>query len=263
LFVFGAGVAGFMFLANLLLLRESRTDEGHAEAVANPTNVFCGAHSAPRSLAALVLPLLRSRAFVMVCLLSFAATMVRETFNTWSPQYLRDFAGFTVSHAASMSAIFPAVGAVSVLLAGWGSDRLGPNARSLLLCVGLAATAAALLVLMSLRGGAGGLLPVTMIGVVAFCLLGPYSFLPGAFALDFGGKQGGAVASGMVDGTGYLGGVAAGTVMARLSVVFGWGGVFVALAVMSVLAALGACYLYVLNGRRLSAPAALAVAGPG
>ena len=78
-----------------------------------------------------------------------------------------------------------------------------------------------------------------------------------------GGKQGGAVASGMVDGTGYLGGVAAGTVMARLSVVFGWGGVFVALALMSSLAALGACYLYVLNGRRLSAPAALAVAGPG
>jgi len=29
LFVFGASVAGLMFLANLLFLRESRTDEGH------------------------------------------------------------------------------------------------------------------------------------------------------------------------------------------------------------------------------------------
>src|SRR5262249_61780914 len=76
------------------------------------------------------------------------------------------------------------------------------------------------------QGAAGGALPVAMIGVAGFCLLGPYSFLPGAFALDFGGKQAAAAASGMVDGTGYLGGVAAGTLMAWLSGRFGWGGMF-------------------------------------
>jgi sugar phosphate permease len=248
LFLFGASVAGLMFLANLLFLRESRTDEGHPEAVANPRNLFSAAESGPRNFAALVLPLLRSRAFLMVCLLSFAATMVRETFNTWTPEYLRDFLGYSVSHSAGLSAIFPGVGAISVLLGGWASDRLGPNARSLLLVLGLAATAAALLVLTSLRpASAGVVLPVAVIGLVAFCLLGPYSFLPGAFALDFGGKQAGAVASGLVDGTGYLGGVLAGTVMARLAVAFGWGGVFITLAVVSALATLGAGYLYVLN----------------
>jgi len=250
LFVFGAAVAAVMFLANLLLLRESRTDEGHAEAVANPRNVFSGTQSGPRGFPDLVMPLLRSRAFLLVCLLGFATTMVRETFNTWTPVYLRDFVGYSVSHAAGVSAIFPAVGAVSVLLAGWGSDRLGKNCRALLLLFGLAATAAALLILTTLKPSAtGALLPVVMIGVVAFCLLGPYSFLPGAFALDFGGKQAGAAASGMVDGTGYLGGVLAGTMMARLAVAFGWGGVFVTLAVVSALAACGAGYLYVLNAR--------------
>ena len=249
LFLFGAGVAGSMFLANLLFLRESRVDEGHPEALANPGNVFAAAH-APRSLVTLVLPLLRSRAFLMVCLLGFAATMVRETFNTWTPVYLRDFLGYGVSRAAVLSAIFPGVGAISVLLAGWASDRLGHNCRALLLALGLTATAAALLVLTGLRpASAGTVLPVAMIGVVAFCLLGPYAFLPGAFALDFGGKQAGAVASGLVDGTGYLGGVLAGTVMARLAVAFGWGGVFVTLAAVSALAALGAGYLYVLNAR--------------
>ena len=249
LFLFGAGVAGCMFLANLLFLRESRTDEGHPEAEANPRNVFAGAQ-APQSFVTRVLPLLRSRAFLMVCLLGFATTMVRETFNTWTPVYLRDFLGYGVSRAALLSAIFPAVGAVSVLLAGWASDRLGRNCRALLLALGLAATAAALLILTELRPeSAGTVLPVAMIGVVAFCLLGPYAFLPGAFALDFGGKQAGAAASGLVDGTGYLGGVLAGTVMARLAVTFGWGGVFVTLAAVSTLAALGAGYLYVLNAR--------------
>lgn len=250
LFFFGAAVAGSMFLANLFLLRESRTDEGYPEAVANPRNVFAGAQAPPRNLLTLVRPLLRSRAFLMVCLLSLAATLVRETFNTWTPVYLRDVLGYNVSRAASLSSIFPAVGAVSVLLAGWGSDRLGPNARSLLLVVGLAATAAALLVLTSLRPAASGIvLPVAMIGIVAFCLLGPYSFLPGAFALDFGGKQAGAAASGLVDGTGYLGGALAGTVMARIAVARGWEGVFETLAAVSALAALGAGYLYRRNAQ--------------
>ena len=42
-----------------------------------------------------------------------------------------------MSRAATFSAIFPAVGAVSVLVAGWLSDRLGLNGRSLLLFLGL------------------------------------------------------------------------------------------------------------------------------
>jgi OPA family glycerol-3-phosphate transporter-like MFS transporter len=260
LFVFGAAVAGFMFLCNLLLLRESRTEEGHPEPAVNPRNVFSGVPAAPRSFLERVSPLLRSRAFVTVCLMAFAATMVRETFNTWTPQYLHDFGNFSVSRAAALSAVFPAAGAVSVLLAGWLSDRLGSNARASLLIIGLTATTLAMYVLNAVpQGAAGGLLPVAMIGVAGFCLLGPYSFLPGAFALDFGGKEAAAAASGMVDGTGYMGGIAAGTVMAWLSVRFGWSGMFLALAVVSAVAALGAGYLYMLNARtatRAQVPAA-------
>ena len=262
LFVFGAGVAGLVFLCNLVLLRESRTEEGYAEPAVNPRNVFAGRAAAPHTFLERVLPLLRSRAFVTVCLLGFATTMVRETFGTWTPQYLHDFGHLSVSRAAAMSAVFPAAGALSVLLAGWGSDRLGPNARALLLIVGLAATAAALLVLMSVPpGAAGAVLPIAMIALVGFCLLGPYSFLPGAFALEFGGKQAAAAASGLVDGTGYLGGVAAGSVMVWLSQRFGWGAMFLSLAVVSALATVGACYLYAQNARRLAV--AVPAAGTG
>jgi sugar phosphate permease len=248
LFVFGASVAGLMFLANLVFLRESCVDEGYPEPLANPKNVFSAEPYRPTGFLTLVAPLLRSRAFLIVCLLNFGATMVRETFNSWTPVYLHDFVGYTFSHAASLSAIFPGVGAVSVLLCGWASDRLGPNTRALLLVGGLAATAAALLLLTSMHATLlGAMLPVLVIGLVAFCLLGPYSFLPGAFAMDFGGKQAGAAASGLVDGTGYLGGVLAGWAMAQVAVSYGWGGVFVTLAVVSALAALGAGYLYFLT----------------
>src|SRR5580698_1454935 len=232
LFYLAAAVAGFFLLANALLLRESRTEVGFGEAMPHPQNLYGGSAERPASVAALVLPLLKSRAFQLVCLLSLGCTIVRETFNTWTPVYLRDYFGYSMSGAASASAVFPAVGAVSVLATGWLSDRLGPNSRSAVLGCGLAATAVALWMLTLLRTSTvGPVLPLVAIGVTAFCLLGPYSYLGGALALDFGGKQGAAVSCGIIDGVGYLGSVLAGDTVARVSNAFGWKGVFLALAV--------------------------------
>jgi sugar phosphate permease len=264
LFVFAAAVAGAALIANFLWLRESRVAEGHAEAVPNPLNLFSSGEARPASVAALLLPLLRSRAFLLVCLLSFGCTIIRETFNTWTPVYLRDYLGYSVSDSAGVSAIFPAVGVVSVLLAGWLSDRLGLTGRSLLMFLGLGAAAVALLALTSVPPSASGsLLPVMLIGVVAFGLLGPYSYLGGAFALDFGGKQASAASSGIIDGIGYLGGVFAGDSVARLAVTFGWRGVFVTLAVVSAAAAVSAGYLHLLNLRAATLKAAPAASAHG
>jgi OPA family glycerol-3-phosphate transporter-like MFS transporter len=252
-FLFAASVAALMLLASFLWLRESRVEAGYQEAIPNPLNLFAATESPPASLGALLLPLLRSRAFLLVCLLSFTCTIIRETFNTWTPVYLRDHLGYSTSDAATLSALFPGVGAISVLLAGWLSDRHGLNGRSLLLFLGLTATVGALLLLMSLRPGATpAILPLVGIGLVAFCLLGPYSYLGGAFALDFGGKQASAASSGIIDGIGYLGGVLAGYGIAKIAVAFGWDGVFVTLAVVSAAAALCAGALHLLNARAVT-----------
>jgi sugar phosphate permease len=253
-FYFAAAVAGAFLVANALFLRESRAALGLGEATPNPLNLFAASESRPKSIRALLWPLLRSRAFLLVCLLSLGCTIVRETFNIWTPVYLRDYLGFSISDSAGMSAIFPAVGAISVLLSGWLSDRLGINGRPLVMFVGLTATAVALLVLMSVNTSTtGSRLPLIAIGGIAFCLLGPYSYLGGAMALDFGGKQAGAVSSGLIDGIGYLGGVVAGDSVARISVVFGWKGVFVALAAVSALAALGSGALFIMGARAAAA----------
>jgi sugar phosphate permease len=250
LFYFAAAVAGLFLIVNYFFLRESRVDAGHAEAKPNPLNLFAASESRPKSVGQLLLPLVRSRAFLLVCLLSLGCTIIRETFNAWTPVYLRDYLGYSNGNAARMSGIFPGVGAVSVLVTGWLSDRLGVNGRALIMFVGLSAAAAALLVLMTMRSSTtGSLLPLFAIGTIAFCLLGPYSYLGGAFALDFGGKQAGAASSGIIDGVGYLGGAAAGYIVARISVAFGWQGVFVALAAVSAMAALGAGCLYFIGAK--------------
>jgi MFS transporter, OPA family, glycerol-3-phosphate transporter len=244
-FYFAAAVAGALLIGNLLFLRESRTDAGYPPAKPHPSNLFGGAESQPASVRALLGPLLRDRAFLIVCVLSFGATIVRETFNIWTPMYLHEHSGYSESAAAGMSAVFPGVGVISVLLSGWLSDRIGENGRSTVMFFGFLAAAVALLALTLLPPTtSGSLRAVIIIGAIAFCVLGPYSYLGGAFALDFGGKQAGAVSSGLIDGIGYLGGILAGDTVARISVGFGWRGVFVALAVVCALAAAGSAYLF-------------------
>jgi len=247
-FYFAASVAGIAFLANALLLRESRTSAGFTDPSANPLNLYGDGSGERFSVRALLAPLARSRAFLTVCLLSFGCTIVRETFNNWTPEYFTDFLGHSASRAASLSAIFPAVGAVSVLACGALSDRLGTNGRPLILFSGLVASAFGLLLLMTVPAGMkDSWLPLLAIGLIALCLLGPYSFLGGAFALDFGGKRAGAAASGIIDGIGYLGGTLAGDTVARISQTFGWHSAFLALAGCCALSAAAAGYLYALS----------------
>src|SRR5581483_12403782 len=115
LFYFAAAVAGACLLMNLLFLRESRATLGFTEARTNPLNLFAQSESRPASIGALLRPLFLSPAFQLVCLLSFGCTIVRETFNMWTPVYLRDYLGYNAGDAAGLSSIFPGVGAISVL----------------------------------------------------------------------------------------------------------------------------------------------------
>ena len=245
LFYLAAAVAAVTFSANVLFLKESRTALGFPPAEVNPLNVFERQSKTSGSFKAILMPFLKNSGFWIVCFLSFGTTIVRETFNTWTPTYLHEFFGYSTSDAAKMSAVFPALGAVSVVIAGLAGDRLGATGRSVVLFIGMVLTATGLLFMAVLTFGKQGPLPLVLIGVVAFGLLGPYSYLAGAMALDFGGKQGGALSSGLIDGVGYLGGILAGDSVARISVHYGWSGVFFTLAAVSAASALAAGLLFV------------------
>jgi sugar phosphate permease len=233
IFVISAIVLGTLFVICLFLLRESPLEVGLAEPLANPSNLFGkdGERHVPDGFASLLRPLFTSYAFWSVCALSLGTTLVRETFGLWTPVYFADAAGFSPAEAAGKSALFPLLGGVSVILCGWLSDRLGPRSRSALVFAGLVSSGFVLLWLGLIP--ARGTTAVILVSLVAFFIIGPYSFLAGAMALDFGGKQGVATASGIVDGIGYLGGVLAGDTMARISISWGWRGCFLLLAAVA------------------------------
>ena len=184
--------------------------------------------------------LLRRPAFWITCGLSLGLTLLRETFNTWTPTYFVEAVGLRSGDAARLSGLFPLAGGVSVILAGYASDRLGRMGRGAILLIGLALAGVALMALGRVDFGGGTRGPVALVTLVAFLLIGPYSYLAGTMALDFGGRRGGATASGLIDGVGYLGGVLAGKGMADLAASRGWAGAFTVLAGVAWLASLGA-----------------------
>ncbi|HTQ58413.1 MAG TPA: MFS transporter [Bryobacteraceae bacterium] len=245
-FQVAAGTLLVIFIANLLLLRESRAQVGLGEPDVNPLNLFGkeGGDPKPTGLRDLLGPLFSSPAFWVVCALSLGTTLVRETFNTWTPTYFHQVVGYSKADAASTSAVFPLFGGLSVFLAGFVSDRLGRTGRSAIMFYSLLASAVALFALGSLRAGAARELPTFLVGLVGFLVIGPYAYLAGAIALDFGGKHGSATSSGIIDGVGYLGGILAGDSMARISVSFGWTGAFMVLAATALLSSAAAAVLY-------------------
>jgi sugar phosphate permease len=146
----------------------------------------------------------------------------------------------TPAAAAGNSAVFSLLGGVSVLLCGWLSDRLGRKGRAAVILSGLVLAGFTLLALASGTLHGSRLWTVLLVSLVAFLIIGPYSYLAGAISLDFGGKQASGTTSGLIDGIGYLGGIVSGDSMARISVNYGWSGALLVLAVIAFLSSVAA-----------------------
>lgn len=252
-FFAAAATLGVLLLLNLLLLKESPERIGYPEPPANPVNLFRaeGEKHQPESLSSLLRTFARSGVFWLICLLSCGVTILRETFNLWTPTYFTQAVGLTAADAAQKSALFPLFGGLSVLFAGFLSDRLGKSGRAAIIFYGMLLTALLLGVLAYGGFGASKIAPVVLVALVAFALIGPYSYLSGAISLDFGGKQGSATASGLIDGAGYLGGVLAGNSFASISVMWGWKGAFGTLGVIALLSGVAAA-VYLHHQRRFA-----------
>jgi OPA family glycerol-3-phosphate transporter-like MFS transporter len=251
-FLAAAFTLALLLLLNLLFLKETPESLGFTEPPANPVNLFGegGETAKPASLTHLLGTFARTPVFWIVCLLSLGVTIMRETFNLWTPTCFTQALGMSVADAAHRSALFPLFGGLSVLFAGFLGDRFGNTGRAAIIFYGLLLTTAALVLLALGSLGGWRAAPVVLVALVAFLMIGPYSYLAGAVSLDFAGKQGSATASGLIDGFGYLGGVLAGNSVAGISVIWGWHGAFVALSAVALLSSLTAgAYLLQLRRR--------------
>ncbi|HUH62617.1 MAG TPA: MFS transporter [Terracidiphilus sp.] len=255
IFVVGAASLAVLLVLNGIFLREMPEERGSPSPQTNPLNVYAGkdddAENERLPLGAILRPLLTSIPFWLVCLLSVGTTLLRETFNFWTPTYFVQYVGLNSADAASRSALFPLLGGVSVVVCGVLSDRLGLNGRNRVLFGGLSLVAFCLLALALTPPSANPWVAVSLVALTGFALLGPYAYLSGAISLDFGGKRGSATAAGIMDGLGYLAaGLLSGDTMARVTVHYGWRNAFLMLAGVGFLTAVVAFVLVVHQHKR-------------
>jgi OPA family glycerol-3-phosphate transporter-like MFS transporter len=198
---------------------------------------------APRAPIAEVLGLFRMPQFLVTCALSFTLTLMRESFNTWSVDFLLQAQGGTSSlaTAALQSTGFDLAGFVSILLAGVAYDRVRPSRRRWLMFTSLALLSL-LLALLPITAKANPLGGAILVGLAGLLVYGPYSLLAGALAVVNGGPKLAATAAGIIDGVGYIAGALAGITLGRLLDTGGYDlgfGVLAAITGVSALIALG------------------------
>jgi sugar phosphate permease len=229
----------------------------HVDAAA--PDALAGPASAPREPLIFILRALASKpAFWIAVVLSVLLTFLRIGFLTWTPTYLaemsREAGHAAVSGAIAKSAIFPAAGVVAALTVGAVSDRFGPGRRAPVMAASLAVVVVLALTLGHVHARSA-VAPVLLIGATGLALLGPYSLLAGALALDVSGKRGASTAAGIIDGAGYVGASAAGWLLGKLADKWGWSAVFdvIALAALAATIVSGAWGVSVLRRARVPA----------
>jgi len=177
--------------------------------------------------------------FVVICSLSFSLTLVRESFNTWSVDFLASVqaaSARSLGTAALQSTGFDLAGALSILGAGYAYDRTPRRVRRFVVGAVLAALAAVIVALPELGARAPGS-GVWLVGTVGLLVYGPYSLLAGVFAVEVGGVAAAATAAAIIDAVGYFAGILAGEALGRLLDVGGYTLGFRCLAAITALSA--------------------------
>lgn len=189
--------------------------------------------------------LFKVKQFWIVWGLSFALTLMRETFNTWTVDFFRTEGGpeMSIRMAAFMSTPFDAFGAVGIVTLGWIFGRISPQARSrLLFCILLSLTVLLYYLPSFFRHGLW--LPTIAVAGVGFLAYGPYSLLAGVLSVEIRGKEYVGTVAGIVDGVGYLASILAGQQFGRIVDKGGYQLGFQTLAILTLISAVLCLFLY-------------------
>ncbi len=259
-FFFSAAGLSVLTLICGLLLRNSPESVGLAGNEVHPDNLYgeAGARKRPVGFGALMAPFVKSLTFWLVAFLSFGLTLCRETFNQWSATYLSEMAHLSAATASKYSAVFPFIGGLSALAAGFFSDFLFGGRRAKI----IAFTQFLLFFVLMAQGYLGSQASVggalTLMSLAALLLIGPYTFLAGAIAIDLGAKIGSSTAAGLIDGAGYFGAIVSGWGVAKIAQYYRWDGVFYFLAFVALLCS-AIAYFFDRNSKTTDATSKAAV----
>ncbi|MEZ4400256.1 MAG: MFS transporter [Kofleriaceae bacterium] len=167
----------------------------------------------------------------------FCLKFMRYAFLYWLPFYLFEGYHYSKEKAGLVSIAFDAGGIPFVILLGFLADRVLGRRRigtALLSCVALCGAFA----LYRVIGSHGVVWNITGLALIGGALFGADALVSGSASQDVGGPHASALACGLVNGIGSLGGIAQTFVLVYVTDRWGWDALFQLFMGLSLVAAL-------------------------
>ncbi len=156
----------------------------------------------------------------------------------WGPIYISETLGTGMAESALVSVSFFLAGPLSVLAAGYASDKLFQSRRMPYAVISMLLLAVVLFFFNDVAAVESKWVTAGLLFLVGFLIFGPDSLVSATAAVDFGTRKGASTASGMINGMGSIGAVAGGTIPGFFKDTWGWDGVFIFMAISVLLAGL-------------------------
>lgn len=156
----------------------------------------------------------------------------------WGPLYISESLGTGMAESAFVSVSFFLAGPLSVLAAGYASDKLFQSRRMPYAIISMLLLSVVLFFFNDVAAAESKLVTAGLLFVVGFLIFGPDSLVSATAAVDFGTRKGASTASGMINGMGSIGAVAGGTIPGFFKDSWGWEGIFIFLAASVLIAGL-------------------------
>lgn len=207
-------------------------EEYHAETQAKLADEDEPEEGSWRAIAAVV----KNPMVLLLSLVYFFLKPTRYAILFWGPLYVNETLGTGMTESALISVAFFLAGPLSVLVAGYASDKIFGSRRMPYSIIALLLLSVVLFFFNDIASMQNKLVVASLLFIIGFLLYGPDSLVSATAALDFGTRKGASTASGLINGFGSIGAIIGGTVPGFFKESWGWDGVFKFLA-LSVLIA--------------------------
>lgn len=164
----------------------------------------------------------------------FLLKLTRYVFLFWLPLYMVEALGYSNQDSGYLSSVYELIGFFGVIAAGYISDHF-LNSRRFPVAAIMLFVMAGLCFIQPIIAGMGMLAIGINIGLIGAMTYGADSILSGAGAMDIGGKNGAAMAAGIINGVGSAGQLLSPFIAAYFSDLLGWNALFYGFVVLALI----------------------------
>ena len=185
-----------------------------------------------------IIAVIRNPMVILLGAVYFFIKPTRYAVLFWGPLYVSESLGTGMAESAFVNAAFFLAGPLSVLAAGYASDKIFQSRRMPYSIISLFILALLLFFFNDLASVHSSLVSAGLLFLVGFLIYGPDSLVSATAAIDFGTRKGASTASGIINGMGSVGAIAGGTIPGFFKESWGWEGVFIFLSASVLIASL-------------------------